>query len=82
MVKYTIQIVTVTAGVSRLPFASQVKLSARVEYIIVPVKLNKLLNFNLKSKYRPILPIIAKIPVTIKIATLSTYPKSNNSDVK
>ena len=40
------------------------------------------INFNLKSKYRPILPIIAKIPVTIKIATLSTYPKSNNSDVK
>ena len=80
--KYAIQIVMLAAGISKLPFASQVKLSARVEYIIVPVKLNKLLNFNLKSKYRPILPIIAKIQVTIQIATLSTYHKSNNSYVQ
>lgn len=82
MVKYTIQIVTVTAGVSKLPFASQVKLSARQANTMVPVKLSNLSNLNFKSKYIPILPIMAKIPVTIKIATLSTYPNSKIRDVK
>ena len=81
-VKYTSQIVKVTAGISKLPFASQARLSARQANTIVPVKLNSLSNFNLKSKYIPMLPTIAKIPVTIKIATLSTYPKSKIRDVK
>ena len=82
MEKRNIQIVILTAGMSMLPFASQVKLIANVEYSITPVKLNNSPNLVFKRKYNPIFPRIAKSPVIIKIDNSVSIPNLKRRDVK
>ena len=77
-----IHIVAATAGISKVPLASQVKLREKVIYIITPLKLIISSKYRLKRIYSPIFPIIAKAPVTMKMAILSTSPNLNNIEVK
>ena len=82
IVKSMIKIIMLTAGMSNVPFASQVKLIANVAYNIEPQRLIISLNLVFNRRYNPMFPIMANAPVTIKIPNLPLIPKLINRDVK